>query len=134
MSCQLNTYVDERLVRWAAWYHATPRPGPKPVRSQMAGILAKAGDGDGRLTVRFDAAEGDLTDRCVYRLCNSHHDLYLAVVESYLKGGTIEQKIKALHVERRTFYYRLERARAVLLGYFNDIEAGIVGDRLKKLA
>lgn len=120
---QLTTYVDGRLVRWGAWYHATQRPGPKEVRSQMAAILARAGDTDGGRRVNFDPSECEETDRAVLRLFHSDRDLYAVVIESYIKGGTIEQKFKALHLTRATYYRHLDGARAKVLDYLLDEES-----------
>lgn len=138
---QLNTYVDGRLNRWGAWYHAQARPGPKAVRSQMAGILAKAGDGEIRARVVFDNSEALETDAAVYRLRDIERGLFDAVIEYWIKSGTVEQKARALGIQPRAFYYRLDRAKLQLLGIFNDIAAGLpfgapadVEDRPQKIA
>ena len=124
MSMQLQTYVDGRLTRWAAWYHAGAKPGPRAVRSWWGPMVLDRNveQTDRRRTVSIDPSEAELTNRCVFAL---PRDLLAVVIEVYTKGGTMEQKARALGCCRDTVYVRINRAQIKLLGYFNDVEAGI---------
>lgn len=123
---QLHTYVEARLGRWSRWYHWGSRPGPRPVVSwyeQMVMAPNVQGRGpQGSSECPVDEHEASETDQAVRAL---PEDLRGVVFELYLKGGTVEQKARALGVSRPNFYYRLERAYIRLLGLFNDQAAGI---------
>jgi DNA-directed RNA polymerase specialized sigma24 family protein len=121
---QLHTYVEGRLRRWAIWFHAGERPGPKRVISFWGPmILNRNVEQTNRpRTVSVDPTEAELTNRCVYAL---PRELLDVVLEVYTKGGTVEQKARALGCCRKTVYDRLDRVNIKLLGYFNDVEAGI---------
>jgi hypothetical protein len=69
-----------------------------------------------------DEAEANETQRAVNALCPKH---YAVVVENYLKWGTVEQKAKSLGCTRMTFYNRLDAAHTQMLGYCNDLAAGL---------
>lgn len=132
----LHTYVEMRLNRWAAWYHAGERPGPCRIESWWGPmILNRSVAQTGRVPVRvsFDPVEAELTDRCVRALPG---ELRLVVFEVYTRGGTMEQKARTLGCCRDTVYERVSRANVKLLGFFNDVEAGValpVYDKQKKV-
>jgi DNA-directed RNA polymerase specialized sigma24 family protein len=75
--------------------------------------------------LEFDPSECTETDRAVQALRCISLDLHAAIIEMYIRGGTGEQKAKALHCTRQTLYNRLDRAYGELLGLFNDQAAGI---------
>lgn len=81
--------------------------------------------GKGIKELEFEVTECLETDEAVRALRLIAPDLYQAVIESYLRGGTGEQKAKHLHCSRQTLYNRLDRAYGELLGLFNDLAAGI---------
>ena len=76
----------------------------------------------GRANVAIDDTEAEETYRCVLSL--GAPELRMAVFETYFKGGTMEQKARALGCSGKTLYNRLDRAYVELLGLFNDAAAG----------
>ncbi len=70
-----------------------------------------------------DIDEAEQTNQAVNHLAP---ELRATIQEAYLRGGTVKQKTRALGLKRRdTYYARLTRAYNTLLGYFNDLGAGI---------
>jgi hypothetical protein len=122
----LHTYVEARLGRWRLWYHWGQSPYPPRLASWYHKMLTEPnveqiGRPDPSCPV--DVEEAEQTHAAVMAL---DHDLRATVFEAYLKGGTVEQKIKALGVRsRQTYYDRLERAYIKLLGFFNDQAAAV---------
>lgn len=126
MSAQLQTYVMMRLNRCGAWARTGAFPGPKPLRSWWATIVLNGNVqqvADPDRPIRVDPTEAEQTYLCVLLL--GDQKLKDAVIEAYFKGGTVDQKIRALHCCKQTYYNRLERAHAELLGYMNDLAAGV---------
>jgi DNA-directed RNA polymerase specialized sigma24 family protein len=123
MSIQLHTYVESRLNRWSIWYLSGRRPGPDRVASWWGPmVLDRNVKSELRAQPKVDPTETMETDRAVDALV---FELRAAVHEVYLKGGTMEQKARALHCCRMTLHRRIERANITLLGYFNDQAAGV---------
>ena len=122
---QIHTYVDARLSRWAAWYHSGTKPGPKRISSWWGPMILNrsVAQGNGGVArISFDPTECEETDRAVRHL---GAELHAVIVEYWLKGGTVEQKCRALHCCKQTLYNRIERAKAELLGHMNDQAAGV---------
>lgn len=122
---QLHTYVEARLGRWAVWYRWGARPGPRPVRSWFGAILDHNVEQIGGVSTScpVDINEALETNRAVMALSG---ELREAVFEGYLKGGSVEQKCRALGLRSRQSYYdRLNRAYGLVLGYLNDLAAGV---------
>ena len=120
---QLHTYVEARLNRWRVWYHLGRRPGPERVISSWGPCILDRNVGQhGKASAKVDPGESLETDRAVDALV---FELRAAVHEVYLKGGTMEQHARALGCHRDTVYDRLARANCKLLGYLNDMAAGI---------
>lgn len=124
MSIQLHTYVEGRLNRWRVWYLSDRRPGPDRVISSWGPLILNrnVADPTRERPVKVDPTETMETDKAIDALV---YELRAAVHEVYLQGGTMEQKARALGCHRDTVYERLNRANHKLLGYFNDIAAGI---------
>jgi hypothetical protein len=123
---QLHTYVEARLGRWSRWYHWGIRPGPRPVVSWYEVIVlapnVQGRGSDQSAVCPVDEQEAIATHKAVVAL----PDKYRAIVfEAYLKGGTVDQQARALHCCKQTYYNRLTFAYALLLGYFNDLDAGV---------
>lgn len=132
MSMQLHTYVEARLNRWSIWFHSGSRPGPRKVISWWGPMVLDRNVAQHRTSVIVDPTEAQETDRAVHALAA---ELRAAVIEVYTRGGTMEQKARALRCCRDTVYVRLQRANVKLLGYFNDQAAGVqlpVRDELQK--
>lgn len=70
-----------------------------------------------------DRQEAGETTRCIAVLPG---DLRRWVVEVYVKGGTVRQQMRALCIMGMWTYYTLQHhAYDELLGYFNDLAAGV---------
>jgi hypothetical protein len=126
---QLHTYVEARLGRWYLWHRWGPYPGPKSVISWWGPMIIEPNVeqiGRPSTTCPVDIDEAEETQRSVMALLAVDDDLYKVIVQAYLRGGTIEQKIRALGCKsNKTYYNRLERAYVKLLGFFNDAGAGV---------
>jgi hypothetical protein len=132
---QLHTYAMGRLARWAIYclWEAdllTRQPGPRDVKSWWFTMIMSPNvrvTHDAFVTKRkpcpVDDVEAGITDLCVRQLPGKLRD---AVVLSNLAGGTAEEKALALGCDRATYFRRVSRAYAELLGLFNDHEAGVL--------
>ena len=123
---QLHTYVMVRLNQCVDWMRSNAWPGPKRVRSWWGPMVLdrnvkRTADPDRPAVVNDSEAEETL--RCIMAIEDS--DLRSAVIEAYFEGGTVDQKVNALGCCRKTYYNRLERAYTEILGYMNDIAAGL---------
>jgi len=122
---QVNTYVQVRLVKWAAW--RLWGDGGKPARVVswyekvvMAPNVQGRGGGNDRCPV--DEVEAYETDKCVSALSTYLRD---TVIECYTRAGTAEHKAKQLGISRDTFCERLRTAETKLLAYMGDVACGI---------
>lgn len=123
---QLYTHVSMRLVRCSQWTRSGSFPGPKRVRSWWGPMVLDRNvkrTADPERPLPVDINEAEETYLCVLVL--GDQKLKDAVMEAYFHGGTVEQKCAALQCCKQTFYNRLERAYAELLGYMNDVAAGV---------
>ncbi len=122
----LHTYVEARLGRWVRWYHWGARPGPKPVTSWYGPMIIDRNVeqlGRRSTSCEVDIDEAEETNTAVNHL---PHELRDTIHETYLRGGTVKQKCRALGLKRRESYYaRLTRAYNTLLGYLNDLSVGV---------
>ncbi len=121
----LHTYAEARCGRWSMWYQWGQRPGPRRVVAALGQMIDRLKQRAGfvETTCPVDITESEETQRAVMALDPELRDV---VFEAYTKGGTIEQKMKALGIgSKRTYYKRLERAYVQLLGFWNDIECGV---------
>lgn len=127
---QLHTYVMGRLTLWSIWVLAHRAHdnggrarGPARVRSWWSPMVLERNMGVSSVhqqagrSLRVNEAEAMETDACVQALAP---ELREAIALSYLCTGTVGEKADAIGLQRRAFYYRLERAYAELLGLFND--------------
>ena len=127
---QTHTYVMERLNRWVIWCRWGPRPGPKPVASWYGPNVLDRSIEQHEIQRNpdcpVDQDEARETNEAVFALMVIAEELYDVVIEAYIKGGTVEQKMRALGIRGvRSYYIRLDRAHAKLLGLFNDVAAGV---------
>lgn len=123
MSTQLHTYVESRLHRWSFWVSASSS-GPRRVISWWGPMILdrNVAQRGRRPPAHVDPTEAEETELAVRALSGELRD---AIVEHWLKGGTMEQKALKLRCTRVTMYARIERANAKLLGYMNDIAAHV---------
>lgn len=122
---QLNTYVTERVRKWAAWCHWGSRGAPSRVVSWYEKIVMAPnvqGRGGDPQPCPVDEAEALETNRAIGVLPEELRD---TLVEFWLFAGTAEMKAKRLRIAKRTLYDRLGLAYHQLLGHFNDQAAGI---------
>lgn len=123
---QNNSYVEARLGRWARWYHWGPRPGPKRVISWYGPMILDRNvkqNGKVSLACPVDLDEAEETQKAVQALDPELRDI---IFETYLKGGTVKQMMRACGIRKRDNYYlRLNRAYRQVLGYMNDVAAGV---------
>jgi hypothetical protein len=128
----MMTYVDGRLFRWGQYVRwlirgaGTTDPTPKDVRSWWGPVVHdRLVQENSRIASSIDcpvdAEEARETDAAVRKLREIDERLYQVIVECYVKGGTVEQKVAAIGVKSiQTYYNRLQRAQAELLGLMND--------------
>jgi len=108
--------INDRLIRWADWATNGHRArglwySPCTLRKWMVRCsLARSVD------VVYDEEAGK-TDKAVTAL---PVDLKAVIVVYYLKPGTIAQKAKDLHCDKRTLYRRLHHAQQRVDEYLNS--------------
>lgn len=110
-------YVDYRLQIWQAWRLRKQDHGLGYPRHSAFTKPA----GSSFWTPEMESDSYDM-DKCVVAL---RSELKAAVMQCYTRTGTQEQKAKALGVSVRTYHYRLGDAKRQLLGYLNDLAAGV---------
>lgn len=133
MSVQLHSYAQARCARWAIFclWRAdllTPSSSPMKVKSWWRLWLANVRTQRAAPVMRrdpcpVDEIEAGITELCILQLPEK---LRRAVAACYLSGGTADAKAAQLDCDRATYFRRLTRAYAELLGLFNDHEAGVL--------
>lgn len=88
--------------------------------------VEKVADPERRTMIKVDPTEAEETDRAVKKL---PYNMRECIHEKWLKRGTDEQRCRKLGISESTFYARLSRANAELLGYMNDIAAATEAGR-----
>jgi hypothetical protein len=130
---QLHTYAMGRLARWTIYclWRAdllTRDPGPRALKSWWFSMVMSANvrihrePVGQRAACPVDEVECGVTELCIQQLPAKLKDV---VVMSTLAGGTAEEKACELGCDRATYFRRLNRAYAELLGLLNDHEAGV---------
>lgn len=113
----IHTYVASRLDLWARWRLRRDDNGQGyPRHAAFAKPV-----GGGVWSPEMDSAAYEM-ERCVIAL---RSDLRLVVIHEYTKTGTQEQKAKLCGCCLSTYKSRLNMAANELLGYLNDIYAGV---------
>lgn len=114
-----DEYVNIRLNSWAEWRLRKDNNAlGYPSQSPTVRLMPKDG---GFWTPEMDSAAFEM-DRCVVAL---EFELKQVIMESYTKTSTVKQKAAACGIEERMYYYRLSAAKRELLGYLNDMAAGV---------
>jgi len=123
----LLTYIDARLSEWALW-KAGKRicaGGIKP-SSAYGWIGVHGGNGDNAPPplsyIPLDEVRCAEVDRCI---CALEPLLRQAVEEFYLRLGTTEQAAARCKCSRMTLHRRVTEAHNLVLGYLNDLAAGV---------
>lgn len=129
-----HTYVEARLGRWGLYQRWLRRggshPGPRPVISWYGPMVLDPHvqeRGKGAAIVPMSACPVDLdeareTTRCIAILKREQRKI---IVELYVWSARPVDVIKAVGCSKQTFYNRLYAGYADLLGYFNDVAAGV---------
>ena len=116
-------YINSRLNAWAAWRCGSGQSRRSPYPAYNLAGTRDAGDAPPRASyVPTSDLECCETDRCVVALCPA---LRLVVEAIYLHTSTEAQKCEACACSRATLYRRLHEAHVQLLGYLNDLAAGV---------
>ena len=120
----LDTYVAGRLVKWAEWSARREDSGlGYPRQCCYTNLMPRTGSSS--QTPEF-ADECFETECCVIALRASDHQLYEVIVLTYKKRlWTVDQKIKSLGCVKDTYYRRIDSAHRLILGYLNDLAAGV---------
>lgn len=122
---QLNTYVKQRLNDWSIWLYWGNSGKPQRVVSwyekvvMAPNVQGRGGDNSVCPVNEEDAYE---THRAVSALVPYLRD---TVVEFYTKAGTADHKARQLGIGRQHLYDRLNTAENKILGYLNDLAAGV---------
>lgn len=122
---QLHTYIEKRLACWAIWLHWGSSGKPAGVVSWYEKVVMAPnvqGRGGDTRPCPVDEAEAYQTNLAVGALA-AH--LRESIVVHWCKAGTGEMKARMLGISRDQFYARIAQANIKLLGYLQDIEAGI---------
>ncbi len=114
----LDTYVTNRLVQWANW-RARRLDGGTGYPKKSAFVKETASSG--YWTPELDGQCLEM-DRVVCVLPAERRDV---LMKCYTETGTKDQKAKRCGCCIRTYDSRLEIAHRDVLGYLNDLAAGI---------
>lgn len=113
----LDTYVVYRLNQWADW-RARRLDGGLGYPKKSAFVINPAG---GEWSPEMDSAAWEV-EQCVIALRNELKD---AVMKRYTETGTKEQKAKRCGCCVRTYDNRVDTAHREVLGFLNDLAAGV---------
>jgi hypothetical protein len=120
------TYVNARLNEWAMWKAGARVCTGGAVTSNAYTWIGAGGRGDNAPPplsyVPLDELACSETDRCV---CALQPILRQVVEELYCRAGTTEMVCQRCNCVRDTLYRRLDEAHRKILGWLNDIAAGI---------
>lgn len=122
---QLHTYVEHRLACWVIWLHWGSSGKPAGVVSWYDKmVMAPNVQGRGGDTQPCPVDEADAYDTNLAVGALADH-LRAAIVAHWRWAGTAEMKARDLGISRDQFYTRIATANGKILGYLQDIEAGI---------
>lgn len=122
---QLNTYVKQRLADWAVWLYWGNSGKPQRVVSWYEKVvMAPNVQGRGADNAVCPVSEIDAyeTHKAISALAPYLRD---TIIEYWTKAGTADHKARELGISRDQLYARLQTAENKLLGYLNDLSAGI---------
>jgi len=112
-----DNYVNARLAAWAAWRVKRDDHGlgyPK-----HSAFVRLPGGGFWSPEMNSQAEE---IDKCVVALTPEKR---LVIMQAYTRTGTVEQKARICGCCEKTFYNRMAAAQRDILGYLNDLAAGL---------
>jgi len=122
---QLNTYVEMRVAAWALWVKWGSSGKPSGLVSWFESVVMAPnvqGRGGDHQACPVDEALAYEINRCMMVLPEHLRD---TVKEHWLYAGTVEMKAQRLRISRDQFYERLNVAYNKILGYLNDLAAGV---------
>jgi hypothetical protein len=109
-------HINNLLNHWAMW--STRRASSGLGYPRQAIYTRLVANGGAVLMPEMDE-ESWAMEQAVQSL-KHHRNLYDVVIEVYLKGGTSEQKAKALHCSRVTLYTRLDQAHIIIMNWLSE--------------
>lgn len=117
----LTTYIDARLVQWAEWRMRREDAGiGYPSQSAFVRMQPQPGNLEAwSPAMHEEAAE---VDQCVCALIDLRREV---IMQMYTRTSSIKQKADACFCSERTFFNRLHSAKVDILGYLNDLAAGV---------
>lgn len=115
-------YVDKRLQLWARW-RSQGRVLPMIARPSWHNLVPVGTEGKpAEAFVPLNDVECKDVDTCV---CALRPDLAEAVIAAYCRIGTVETAARAVGVSKATLFRKLDLAHYQILGWLNDLAAGI---------
>jgi DNA-directed RNA polymerase specialized sigma24 family protein len=109
-------HINNLLNHWAMW--STRRASSGLGYPRQAIYTRLVANGSAMLMPEIDE-ESWAMEQAVQAL-KSRQNLHEVVIEVYLKGGTSEQKAKALHCHRDTMYVRLHQAHIAIMDWLSE--------------
>lgn len=115
----IDTFVPSQLGIWAEWKLRRENGGTGFPRK--VSFLKMAPQPSGYWTPEMDSLAYDM-DKCVMAL---DEILYRVILACYTHTTPLEQKLIFCDCKKDTYYRRLDQAHKLLLGFMNDVAAGI---------
>ncbi|MDR5170716.1 hypothetical protein IHQ56_02685 [Methylobacillus flagellatus] len=129
----LTTYIDFRLLQWAEWRARREDSGVGfPKQSAFVRMQTQHGKFEAWTPAMNDEAAE--IDQCICALIAVRQEV---IMQMYTRTSTIKQKADECFCSERTFFNRLHAAKVDILGYLQDLAAGMslpVRGPVKKIA
>lgn len=109
------TYIDGRLQEWAMW----------KAGSGGRGYDLSSGNGGGEGPISYIPVDDLRCAEVDWCVCALNPILRKAIEETYLRCGTTEQAAAKCNCSRMTLWRRVDDAHVKLLGFLNDLAAGV---------
>lgn len=125
------TYIDQQLDEWARWRLQARMTGtsvsPYPAYRQMERNYSAGSidPGPPRSFVPVNELHCLATDRALGALSVTSPIVHDATVRYYLRIGPVEYVWRDLGCSKMTLYRRLDEAHRLILGWLNDLAAGV---------
>ena len=119
-----DSYVATRLNQWAQWVMRRNDGGiGYPKKVPYINFVDRSEFGSSTPELQEDCFD---VEKCVMAVRVVNNELHEVIYLAYIVNNmTIEQKLKLLGCCKQTYYNRLDRAHHMVLGYLNDLAAGI---------
>lgn len=120
----VSAYIELRMVAWAK-YAARGIDGGLGFKKSVSFLNYMPHGGTHDYTPEIDS-ECHEVDLCVNALAADRPELYEVVVMHYLRNDLKrDEKLERLGICRKYYYERIDRAHSLVLGWLNDLSAGI---------